>query len=598
MNESAVEGTSAQSVEEPTGMSTGVRRYCLAVFAVGTAAGVALLVGGAAMPPIAPVLLFGMLFLLYVNRFTLFPSELAMTAEEVLTVFAIVAFRRDAPYLGPWCVALLAGPLDLVHWRHHAFARMAYNVGNKAIAGLVGALAFAAIERTWGTSTPAMLLGAVVVATVCTIVDFALTAGLVDLLGEPRPLRHALVLVRSDPVLGVIGAAAGYLATGVGWWAAALLVVPLALLPDRLARRRRRTHRMRRAMRSLLGPTIVVVLLAGAVIVAVCSPSAASLTNGVALAVFGVMLGAELRVTGRVALPGILVIVVVPAFVLLTGLVAMCVGVAAAALAVVFATPSRTVARAWLPILGVALSVAGAWIVYSEISSGDDVARGLWRAVAAAMAFELLLVGFGSRRRVDVVWTLPVVVSAAALALVWAALGAPGIVVFAGGMLFVFAVVAWCAAPPWPSRLLVPIVTALPSSTTRRRVVVFVLACTSVGLACGSVGREGQTRDVWVLLAVFVGLLQGSVAMVVVRQWRFVSWRRACDAAVVIGACGVLVTAYVLLGVAGSPWGPVCIVGLLSALGVVAATGPQERGISSTTLDPRRDRSRDADRSQ
>ena len=47
--------------------------------------------------------------------------------------------------LVPWCLAFLAGPLDVLHWRQRSFARMAYNAGNRMTATLLAAVAFSAV---------------------------------------------------------------------------------------------------------------------------------------------------------------------------------------------------------------------------------------------------------------------------------------------------------------------------------------------------------------------------------------------------------------------------------------------------------------------
>ena len=59
-----------------------------------------------------------------------------------MLVAAVVAFRHDSALVGPWCVAFLAGPLDLLHWRQRSFVRMAYNAGNRMVATLAGAATF------------------------------------------------------------------------------------------------------------------------------------------------------------------------------------------------------------------------------------------------------------------------------------------------------------------------------------------------------------------------------------------------------------------------------------------------------------------------
>ena len=52
-------------------------------------------------PAPGPVLLLALAAALCVNRFALFPTEHASTAEAAVLVAAVVGFRDDAVYLGP-----------------------------------------------------------------------------------------------------------------------------------------------------------------------------------------------------------------------------------------------------------------------------------------------------------------------------------------------------------------------------------------------------------------------------------------------------------------------------------------------------------------
>ncbi len=119
-----------------------VRWYSWSVFAVAVIAGVVFAASGAPLPSVWPVIVLGVIVALCLNQFAFFPSEWSATAEAAVILAAVVGFADSAAVLGPLAVALLCGPLDIVHWRARAFWRMAYNSGNRMIAALFGAVVF------------------------------------------------------------------------------------------------------------------------------------------------------------------------------------------------------------------------------------------------------------------------------------------------------------------------------------------------------------------------------------------------------------------------------------------------------------------------
>ena len=123
-------------------VASRVRCYSWSVFAVAAIAGAGFACGGSPFPSVWPVLVLGALVALSLNQLAFFPSEWSATAEAAVLVAAVVGFADSAELLGPLAVALLCGPLDIVHWRQRAFWRMAYNSGNRMIAALLGAVVF------------------------------------------------------------------------------------------------------------------------------------------------------------------------------------------------------------------------------------------------------------------------------------------------------------------------------------------------------------------------------------------------------------------------------------------------------------------------
>ncbi len=137
---------------------------------------------------------------------------------------AIVAFRHDSAFVGPWCVALLAGPLDLLHWRQRSFVRMAYNAGNRMLATLAGAASFTILLDSSLLGTGAIRFGAAVLAAA---LSYAAVEGAVG-----------VVLVR--------------LHTGASWLGAARIELPLDAA-ERSPGRRRRCGRLPRHRGGLVG---------------------------------------------------------------------------------------------------------------------------------------------------------------------------------------------------------------------------------------------------------------------------------------------------------------------------------------------------------
>ena len=171
----------------------------------------ALIVAGLPLPEPLPVFVLAVFVVFAVNRFTFFPTELAVTAEAAVLAAAIVAFRHDSAFVGPWCVAFLAGPLDLLHWRQRSFVRMAYNAGNRMVATLAGAASFTILLHSDLLGTGAIRFGAAV-------------------------LGAALAYASMD---GAIGVVLVRLHTGESWLGAARIELPLDAL-ERSPRRRRR----------------------------------------------------------------------------------------------------------------------------------------------------------------------------------------------------------------------------------------------------------------------------------------------------------------------------------------------------------------------
>ena len=150
---------------EPRTVTRAAAAYSWALALVGVAVLIVLVARGASLPPLVPTVLLVVVVALCIGRVALYPSELAATAELAAVLCAVTAFRESAPVTGPLLLALLVGPLDRDHWRERSFVRMAYNSGDRALAALGGAGAFAGVTALLGSSVGALVAATAVAAT-------------------------------------------------------------------------------------------------------------------------------------------------------------------------------------------------------------------------------------------------------------------------------------------------------------------------------------------------------------------------------------------------------------------------------------------------
>lgn len=564
------------------------RWFAIVLFTAGIVFGVALIASGQQLPSFGYVLLFAVLLAFAVNRFVLFPSEIAVTAEAAVLLAAIVALRDNGPLVGPWFVAFLAGPLDVVHWRRRSFVRMAFNAGNRMAATLAGATTFAivihAASLTFGHgagSSLEALAGAAVGASIA----FALVEGvvgtvLVRLRDAGFPFRHGagfpfghgagpwldaarieLPMELLTVPLGMIGAFAGYLATQVGWWCAVAVLTPTLFLPELALIRWRRVHLpfghgagfrfghgagAAKNLAATIGPAAAVLT---AVALLVPLPPVSTL---VALGAVALVAGLELRVDDSA--PPAVATLVGAAVVVSGGTTAA----AAALVAVVAVATACVVARAnrwWTPVLAGAAAL-GASAVY-------DVHPSRTFALGAALIFELLVVARLAKvaRFSGVVWTAPLVCVAVTLAYVWRAIGPFGAVVFVVGMVATLVVTAFFGAPPWGSRVVGPWAARHRTRAQRAVLVVAAVLSLSLGFAAGAVGDE---RVVLVAAGAAAAAAVATMAMTGVRQWRFAPRSRARDAVLVLASAVTAVVAYPPLALHGSEWSLAILAGSLA----------------------------------
>jgi hypothetical protein len=525
--------------------------FAIGLFAAGLAIGAALVVAGAPLPPLVPVLVLALFVVVAVNRFVFFPTEIAVTAEAAVLVAAIVAFRHDSALVGPWCIAFLTGPLDLLHWRQRSFVRMAYNAGNRMIATLAGAAAFTAVLDSrvltpGGFRLAAAALGA---AIVFASVEGAVGVVLVRLhTGQPwrAAARIELPLDALSVPLGIVGAAAGYLATEVGWWAAALLLLPTLFVPElALAPVFRRAPAITRIAVTAVPAVVAVVVLAFVVPL----PATSTLLALVAIAVIA---GFELRVD--LPVPPVIAALVAAAVVVSGDAV-----FAGAAVAAVVATAvARVVARQanwWAPLYAGGAALAAAAVYDGRPSRAA--------AIAGALLFELVVVAGLAR----VLWTAPLICVAVALGDAWRAVGGFGAVLFAVGLAAVLVAMAVCGAPPWGSRRIGPRV-GRHHPRSQRAIIAAFAGCSLAGAVAACALTSAPA--LMVALASASAAAVGAMAMSAVRQWRFAPRPRARDAILVLVATTASVLVYPALARSDDVWSVVVLAGSLAVLVTIA----------------------------
>ncbi len=520
------------------GAPRAARAYAVLLFLLAATAGVVLLVAGAGRPAPGPVLVLALVAALCVNRFALFPSEHAATAEAAVLLAAVVGFRTDAAYLGPLVVALLTGPLDAVHWEQRSFLRMAYNAGNRGLAALVAAATLAACTSVVDDSVVAWCVVVLTTATAFVAVDLLASTILLRCFGERSgaALRHLFeVDVLTLPV-ACYGACAALALEGFGWWAVALALVPVAFVPELVIARARGHAQVVRDVFAVLGIAAV----------ATVATSAASVPGGATRALLvgiAALAGIELATERAALVPPLTALVVVAAVV-----VAHQDAAAAAALgAVVTVLVSwcRAAQRSRTRLLVATATAAGAALLAAGIVSpiADVDGQLALGALAAGFVVEGVAIAVGAHRRrsaTTALWTIPLVAAAVAWASVWRAAGAGGGPAFAAALAVTMAAVVWWASPPWRSGVLTRV---LRGRTPRHLAALLVLvsagAVVAAAVAAVRTDRAGAVTWAWISS----GLGESVVAVVAlgVRQWRFAPRPRAVAlTANVLGALALL----------------------------------------------------------
>jgi hypothetical protein len=554
------------------------RWFAFALFAVGLGSGVVLAASGQRVTGAAAFVVLAALLALAVNRYAFFPTELAVTAEVAVLLAAVVgfglpdasrgSFGAGGSLLAPWCLALLAGPLDILHWRQRSYVRMAYNAGNRMAATLLAAVSFSAVlgaDRS--PSFARITVGALAASAAFALVEVVVGTVLVRLRTGAAWAAAARVELPMESLtipLGMLGALAGALSADVGWWLAPLLLAPAILVPELVlvARFPRRASR---------GTVATVGLAVAALVVTALLAPWPPFDAAVGLTVVALLLGVELRATMRAPVPA-LVSLGVAAAVVVSGDAEV---LGAVAVAVIATTVTWGLERSscWWAVPLAAGAALAADVAF-------DLRPSRATALVAAVVFQLLV-----WTRIDrVVWAAPIVGVAVSVAFAWRALGDGGAAVFVAALAVVLAAVATVGAAPWNSRI-------VAAWEARRHVRVQRSALAVVGaaaLGCAVAGvAVPSTGDLLVpTAAVFAGVI-AAVAMNAVRQWRFAPARRSGEAGAVLVSSIALAALYPPAGLDGQVWS---VAILTAAVAVCAAVAwPLARRASTVATRPAHD---------
>ncbi|MFN8024840.1 MAG: hypothetical protein U0W40_00350 [Acidimicrobiia bacterium] len=527
----------------------------------GVALFVVLLATGGGLPPLLPTLLLGAVLAVCVNRVALYPNDIAATAELAVFLCAVVAFRDVAPVTGPLLLALAVGMLDASHWRRRSFVRMAYNSGNRTLVTVGAAGTFAAGTAMFGTTTAGWVAATVLASGAAALLDGLATVALVRSLGgSARAARRELLDIDALALpLAVAGGAIGFVAIEVGWWAAAVPLALLALVPELLQARARIPARFARDL------LLAIELVAMLVVVARYVP-VPSLATVVVLGVLAIVVGTDLVADARVPVPPVLAVVVV-ALVTTTGAhSAVFAGMLVGGLATATAWWAGDGHGRATAILGVGLAACAGAAAAAPIAMRDGDPATVWLVVAASFAIFTAFAAVGTRSvrpavLLDQCWSVPLLGGAVAAGVIPALTASPAAALAGAALLGSALLGAWCGSVPWRSRFLSARFTDVRGGG---RTVVLLGLC---GVA-GVMGLVGLLRQSVVAPAFAAAMLAcGGAALTMgawaVRQWVLgpVARRRLCWLLTLAVVAWCASTSLVLAG----------RVGLACALAVVAA---------------------------
>jgi hypothetical protein len=163
-----------------------------------------------AAPPLVPVVVLGLLFALAENLSTALPSSAGQSASFMLVMAAMVVFADSHSYLGPVLVASFGGLFFIPHYRDRAWLKIVFNTAMFGFMALAATAVFYPVVDALGTSWPALFVAAVPAALLDQVVNIALLACVLHLVGVAHPremfvgLGKASLQVYPFALLGVL----------------------------------------------------------------------------------------------------------------------------------------------------------------------------------------------------------------------------------------------------------------------------------------------------------------------------------------------------------------------------------------------------------
>jgi hypothetical protein len=415
------------------------------------------------------------------------------------------------------------------------------------------------------------------------LVDGLLSLVLLQLCGESRSdaLAHLVAVDALVFPLAYVGGAAGILAIQTGWWAALLVLLAAAFVPELVVAR----ARVQSTAVHDLALLLVVVAIVTTVVLVTPDPSTAMLA---VLAAVSVLAGLEFAVDAHGLVPPMVATVVVAGAVVGGGELRL----AAVIAAVVATTTSWWCGSEPLRVrFLVAVTLAtGAAALASQValewprSSGTAV---VGACVTGAVFAALTALAGPTRRRVAAAlgWSLPLVAAAGAWGAVWSQLGLGGAVVFAGAMAATLVGCVWWGAPSWRSRL-ARRVPGVPGALPRLMIAVASVAVASALVARVPSGADAVSTWTWTS----AGIAELVVAMTAsgVRQWRLAPRPRVVGFVLTTGtAVGLLVGASTLWDDRSWAWTSVVVASMFVMLAVAQGPGRAVQRVPRRSRQPR-----------
>lgn len=219
----------------------------VALFAAALTISLIVLFATSATPSISMLGCFVLLMILAEHRDRLFGDETSMSGSIVVAIASVVAFRSQAPLLGPLLCGVSAG-LYWPHLRDRSWAKVIVNAASIGFSTLAAAGAFGIGHSDLAASAAGIALLAPLAVVAYWLVNSTLLASASVLLrgGELRPTL--LVLIRSETVMlvfALVGAWCGLVFIEVGTWEGVLALGGVLVAVDVLVISRPRPSTVR-----------------------------------------------------------------------------------------------------------------------------------------------------------------------------------------------------------------------------------------------------------------------------------------------------------------------------------------------------------------